>query len=313
MRSRFYIVTSGVLAALLISIAPAEDVIAVGPANGPHPNPLPDHFVVPGEGTCREEASNPLPDHSVVPGEGTRNGEPKKAIRYDLGKGIALDLVLIRPGSFLMGDEKGGPEERPVHQVTISKPFYLGKFEVTQEQWEAVMGKNPGRFRGDKRPVDRVSWDACRAFLKKLNEKFPDSGVTFCLPTEAQWEYACRAGTSTRYSFGDDANKLGDYAWFEDNAGGKTHPVGEKKPNAWGLYDMYGNVWEWCADWYAADYYRHAPAVNPLGPATGSHRILRGGSWSDGAYYCRSSYRYCLPPWFCVYCYGFRVAASITR
>jgi formylglycine-generating enzyme required for sulfatase activity len=235
----------------------------------------------------------------------------KKTISFDLGGGIKMDLVLIRPGSFRMGDKKGDPEERPVHKVTISKPFYLGKFEVTQEQWNAVMGKNRSHFRGAKLPVERISWEDCQTFVKKLNDKFADSDITFSLPTEAQWEYACRAGTSTRYSFGDDEAKLGEYAWFEDNADGKTHPVGEKTPNAWGLYDMYGNVWEWCADWYEGNYYELSPACDPIGPTTGSHRILRGGSWSDGPIYCRSAYRSCLPPWFCVYCYGFRVAASI--
>jgi formylglycine-generating enzyme required for sulfatase activity len=237
--------------------------------------------------------------------------EPQKTLRFTLGEGIPLELALIQPGSFMRGDERGDAEERPMRKITISKPFYLGKFEVTQEQWKALMGANRSRFPGDKNPVDRVSWEDCQAFIKKLNEKFADSGVSFSLPTEAQWEYACRAGTSSRFAFGDEAAQLGDYAWFEDNAGGKTHPVGEKKPNAWGLYDMYGNVWEWCADWYAEKYYAQSTTSDPLGPASGSHRILRGGSWSDGPFYCCCAYRYCLPPWFRVYCYGFRVAANV--
>jgi len=235
---------------------------------------------------------------------------PDKTMHFDLGDGVGLDLVLIQPGSFMMGDPKGDAEEQPVHKVTITKPFYLGKFEITQEQWNAVMGRNRSHFQGAKLPVDRVSWNDCQAFVKKLNERFADSGVRFDLPTEAQWEYACRAGTTTRRAFGDDPAKLGDHAWFEENADGKTHPVGEKKPNAWGLHDMQGNVWEWCADWYGENYYTQASPSDPTGPADGSARIIRGGSWSDGAPYCRSAYRGCLPPWFCVYCYGFRVTCE---
>jgi formylglycine-generating enzyme required for sulfatase activity len=233
--------------------------------------------------------------------------EGKKEISFDLGRGVKMDLVLIRPGSFMMGNEKGDDDEKPVHKVTISKPFYLGKFEVTQEQWQAVMGSNPSHFRGAKNPVDRVSWEACQAFIKKLNEKFAHAQVTFGLPTEAEWEYACRAGSTSRCGFGDRQSKLAEYAWFTDDAGGTTHPVGQKKPNAWGLYDMHGNVWEWCGDWYDGDYYKRSPAVDPTGPTAVTSRVLRGGSWSDPLPYCRSSYRYCLPPWFCVYCYGVRV------
>jgi formylglycine-generating enzyme required for sulfatase activity len=236
-----------------------------------------------------------------------KGSEKRKELSFDLARGVKMELVPIQPGSFMMGDEKGDAEERPVHKVTISKPFYMGKYEVTQEQWEAVMGTNPSHFKGAKNPVDRVSWEACQTFIKKLNEKFAASGVTFSLPTEAQWEYACRAGSSTRYCFGNSETELADYGWFESNAGGRTHPVGEKKPNAWGLYDMYGNVWEWCSDWYDGNYYKESPAIDPAGPTAVTSRVLRGGSWADPAPYCRSSYRYCLPPWFCVYCYGVRV------
>ncbi len=236
-----------------------------------------------------------------------KRSEDKKEISFDLGRGIKVNFVLIRPGSFMMGDENGDDDEKPVHKVTISKPFYLGKFEVTQQQWQAVMGSNPSHFRGAKNPVDRVSWEACQAFIKRLNEKFPHAHVKFGLPTEAEWEYACRAGSTSRYSFGDREKKLAEYGWFADNAGGTTHPVGQKKPNAWGLYDMHGNVWEWCADWYDGGYYSRSPPTDPTGPTAVTSRVLRGGSWSDPAAYCRSSCRYCLPPWFCVYCYGVRV------
>jgi formylglycine-generating enzyme required for sulfatase activity len=253
-------------------------------------------------------------DVNPVDHDASNNGAKprlKKTISFDVGGGVKMDLVLIRSGSFMMGDENGDAEEKPAHKVTIAKPFYLGKYEVTQEQWNAVIGSNRSHYQGATNPVERISWEDCQKFVKKLNEKFAESGVTFSLPTEAQWEYACRGGASTRYSFGDDEASLSEYSWFEGNAGGKTHPVGKKKPNAWGLYDMHGNVWEWCADWYEGNYYEPSPASDPTGQATGSHRVLRGGSWSDGAFNCRSAYRYCLPPWFCVYCYGFRVAANV--
>ncbi|NQT39791.1 MAG: formylglycine-generating enzyme family protein, partial [Planctomycetes bacterium] len=172
--------------------------------------------------------------------------EPPKKLAVDLGGGVELDLVLIPAGSFLMGDDRA----KPVHKVRITKPFYLGKYEVTQEQWEAVMGSNPSNFKGAKNPVEQVSWDNCQQFLVKLNAKSGGQGGKFVLPTEAQWEYACRAGSTGKFCFGDDEKQLGEYAWYGENSGSKTHPVGEKKPNTFGLHDMHGNVWEWCHDWY---------------------------------------------------------------
>jgi formylglycine-generating enzyme required for sulfatase activity len=191
-----------------------------------------------------------------------------------------------------MGDTRGNRDEQPVHKVTITRPFYLGQCLVTQSQWKALMGNKPSTFRDPQNPVDSVSWDGCQAFLGKLNERFRVSAKTFRLPTEAEWEYACRAGSTSIFYFGDDEHRLGEHAWFGDNADGKTHPVGQKKPNAWGLYDMYGSVWLWCADWYGADYYRKSPASDPAGPAAGSERVMRGGSWYRGAVNCRSADRY---------------------
>ncbi|MGA2034590.1 MAG: formylglycine-generating enzyme family protein, partial [Thermoguttaceae bacterium] len=174
-------------------------------------------------------------------------------------------------------------------------PFYLGKHLVTQEQWQAVTGNNPSHFKGPKNPVETVSWDDCQQFLEKLNAKagrpHPAGEGEFRLPTEAQWEYACRAGNTTRYCFGDDDSALGEYAWYSANSGGKTHPVGEKKPNAWGLYDLHGNVWEWCRDWYDSGYYAKSPTDDPTGAATGSDRVLRGGSWYFVARCCSSANR----------------------
>ena len=206
------------------------------------------------------------------------------ALSLDLGGGVALECVLIRPGVFIMGDKS----ETPAHKVRLTKPFYMGKFAVTQEQWEKVMGANPSLFKGAKLPVERVSWDDCQSFLTKLKAKVP--GTDFSLPTEAQWEYACRAGTTTEYCFGDAEAALGDHAWYDGNSESKTHEVGKKKPNAWGLFDMHGNVWEWCSDWYGA--YTAAEAVDPSGPSSGSSRVLRGGSWFFYASFCRSAFRF---------------------
>jgi formylglycine-generating enzyme required for sulfatase activity len=212
--------------------------------------------------------------------------EPPKELAVDLGGGVKLDIVLIPAGSFTMGDND---YFMPAHRVTITKPFYLGNHEVTQEQWEAVMGSNPSHFKGPKNPVENVSWDDCQQFLVKLNAKSGGKGSKFVLPTEAQWEYACRAGSTGKYCFGDD-EALGEYAWYAANAELKTHPVGEKKPNTFGLHDMHGNVWEWCQDWYGE--YGAEAVRDPIGPTKGSGRVYRGGGWILGGWVCQSACRY---------------------
>ena len=209
----------------------------------------------------------------------------------DVGNAATLEMVLIPAGEFLMGspdsETRARDDEKPQHRVRITKPFYLGKYPVTQEQWEAVMGRNPSQFKGPKNPVENVSWEDCQAFLGKLNEHV--RGEKFRLPTEAQWKYACRAGSKTRYCFGDDESRLGEFAWHDAE---QTHPVGEKEPNAWGLYDMQGNVWELCQDWYDARYYANSPTDDPPGSAVGKCRVSRGGGYIDPATFCRSAYRY---------------------
>jgi formylglycine-generating enzyme required for sulfatase activity len=199
---------------------------------------------------------------------------------------IGMKLKLIKAGEFMMGSEKGEKNERPIHKVKITRPFYIGVYEVTQKQYEEVMAKNPSEFKGPNRPVENVTWDDAVLFCKKLSEK---EGVKYRLPTEAEWEYACRAGTKTEFYCGDRIDV--GYAWYKTNSEAKTHDVGQKKPNAWGLYDMSGNVYEWCSDWFAKDYYISSPEKDPQGPREGQLRVLRGGAWHNTDGNCSSAYR----------------------
>lgn len=190
-------------------------------------------------------------------------------------------FVLIPAGMFMMGspeDEPGRFARETLHKVTISKPFYMQTTPVTQGQWQRVMGSNPSYFKGDDNlPVEQVSWNDVQECISKLNKK--EGKDKYCLPTAAQWEYACRAGSSMMYCFGDDPSRLGEYAWYDKNSGNVTHPVGRKKPNAWGLYDMYGNVWEWVQDWGGSDCdYPSGNLTDPTGPSSGPSRVFRGGS-----------------------------------
>jgi formylglycine-generating enzyme required for sulfatase activity len=203
--------------------------------------------------------------------------------------GLNLQMVSIKAGTFRMGSENGNPNEKPVTTVSLTKSYWLGKTEVTQAQWQALMGGNPSKFTGSNRPVENVSWDEAMVFCRKLTEsertagRLP-AGYGYQLPTEAQWEYACRAGTTDNY-----AGNLDALAWYDANSGGQTHPVAKKQPNAWGLYDMHGNVFEWCLDWYGN--YGGGNITDSTGPATGSERVIRGGSWFTDANPSRSAYR----------------------
>jgi formylglycine-generating enzyme required for sulfatase activity len=214
---------------------------------------------------------------------------------------IGMEFILVPAGSFLMG---GDPDldlalgnETPRHRVNLTRPFYLGKYEVTQEQWTAVMGGNPSKFKGKNNPVENVSWNDIQNFVKRLNQK--EGHARYRLPTEAEWEYAARAGTTAMYSFGDDAYNLELYAWYADNSSGtgssrdrKAHAVGQKKPNAWGFYDMHGNVLEYAQDWYAKEYYTDSPDDDPQGPPpSGGGVVVRGGSWVNAEDGCRSAFR----------------------
>ena len=206
----------------------------------------------------------------------------------NLPNNVKLEMVLIPSGKFTMGSPipKVGREFEAQHEVTITKPYYMGKYEVTQEQWEAVMGKNPSAYKGKNLPVTDVSWHDCQEFIKKLNK---ETGYGFRLPSEAEWEYACRAGTKTAYSFGDSITK-GDANWGAAQVPESIKQVGNYKANAFGLFDMHGNVWEWCEDW--KEEYPTTAVTDPTGPATGNGRVLRGGCYlSPNSSFLRSAYR----------------------
>ena len=227
-------------------------------------------------------------------------------------KTTKLVLKRMEAGTYKMQDSSN---------VTLTKPFFVGLFEVTQKQWSLVTGSNPSYFSGDKRPVEQVSYNAIRgstngakwpsssavdtsSFMGRLRAR---TGLDFDLPTEAQWEYACRAGTTTTYSYGNSAN--GNYMWYSSNSSSETHEVGTRKPNPWGLYDMHGNVWEWCLDWYGTLAY----GTDPKGSSSGSSRVLRGGSWNYSASSCTSSYRYDYHPSYEYSSHGFRLVRTLSE
>ena len=229
-------------------------------------------------------------------GQGTdpASGLPLEIVHQASG----LVLVLVPAGEFQMGSPAGeagrSEDEGPVHAVRFAQPFYLGKYQVTQDQWQKVMGNNPSHFTGDgRRPVEMVSWQDAQGLVGKLNQSLAGlAGVRFALPSEAQREYACRAGSVGRYGFGDDESRLGEYAWYSANSGSSTHPVGQKKPNQWGLYDMQGNVLEWCEDvWHGS--YAGAPQDGRAWTEGGDQnaRVLRGGSWDNLSWNFRAAYR----------------------
>jgi formylglycine-generating enzyme required for sulfatase activity len=250
------------------------------------------------------------------------------------GNRVKLTLVLIPPGEFSMGSSAADQatfvkealaandrwaadriaSEGPQRRVRISKPFYLGKYEVSQSQWQTVMASNPSHVQDDSaQPVDSVSWADITRFLDKLNDEPSREGLDFYLPTEAQWEYACRAGTTTFWHCGNSGAELQEYAWFGMNSSGKPHPVGQLLPNEFGLYDMHGNVFEWCSDWMAFDGNAHSPTDDPGGSPTGSLRANRGGSWKYNAAICRSALRGSDLPDKSFDDLGFRVAATVAE
>ena len=252
---------------------------------------------------------SPLADESAKPSEVQVTKE--KTIENSIG----MKFVLIPKGTFLMGsppDEEGREDDEPQHEVTITRDFRLGVYEVTQSQYKRVMGKNPSYFTGDRvaerdpkngrvvkdvdsanHPVDYVSYDDAVEFCRKLSALPEESaaGRRYRLPTEAEWEYACRSGAKTEFSFGNDAADPGLHAWYSSNSNKMTHAVGGRKPNAFGLYDMHGNVFEWCSDWHDEKYYANSPGTDPKGPDLGSFRVVRGGAWLNVPIYVRCASR----------------------
>jgi len=257
--------------------------------------------------------------------EMTPHGETDSPVGGDKTNSIGMDFVYIEPGTFMMGspeDEPGRFSRETQHQVTLTQGYHMQTTPVTQGQWEAVMGDNPSYFDecGDDCPVERVSWHDAQDFITALNQQEGTTG--YALPTEAQWEYAARAGSTTAFANGQITETGSGYdpvldsmGWYRYNShadhstlflsGRGTHPVAQKDPNAWGLYDMHGNVWEWIADWYGT--YPSSAVTDPTGPSSGTYRVMRGGSWRNNARYCRSAYRDYSSPGRRYYACGFRL------
>lgn len=232
----------------------------------------------PAKRTTEAPRQEPPAQQASLPADTTKPGTV-------MSNQLGIEFVYVPSGSFVMGSDKGSADERPARRVMIRRGFYMGRYEVTQAQWRTVMGDNPSNFKGEDLPVEQVSWSDAQNFIKKLNER--NDAFIYRLPTEAEWEYACHA-QMTEAGMG----ALDALAWYFNNSAGKTHPVGEKQANAWGLYDMLGNVWEWCEDVYH-DTYRGAPSDGSAWLAGGDtrYRVLRGGSWIDNAFYCRVNER----------------------
>jgi formylglycine-generating enzyme required for sulfatase activity len=244
----------------------------------------------------------------VMAGCGAKIVEEDHAGRQVISTKCGVDMVPVASGQFSMGSDDGPIDAKPAHLVKVDR-FLMDQQEITQEVYQKVMGKNPSRRKSPQNPVEQVTWSAAAQFC---NARSMQEGLTPCyntnnwdcdfsasgyrLPTEAEWEYACRAGTDTRFYFGDNPDELKSYAWFEGNSQSKPHPVGQRKPNQWGLYDMAGNVWEWCNDFYGPKYFRDSPTENPRGPLHGEKRVLRGGAWSSSAEDCTSWARNCDEP-----------------
>ncbi len=276
----------------------------------------------------------------------TKEHAPELSI--DLSETIKMEFVLVQPGAFMMGSTKGGGFERPVHRVIISRPFYVGRYEVTQGQWDAILGKEDRLKRwgkaklrptalGPNKPMGLTSWNDWQEFVRALRKKVRDSSRScetssgeaqtptshefdyeFSLPTEAQWEYACRAGSTTAYCFGDDPAELKEYAWIcaEDALPPREREwpdlsVGGKKPNNWGIHDMHGSVWEWCTDWWDKEYYSKSPPKDPQGPETGTFRVMRGGVYTRYGRFARSAFRYFMPPNLADHATGARLVINL--
>ena len=249
-------------------------------------------------------------DHikELINGRDEKIGEPNNQLQQSFQvNGVSFNMIKVQGGAFIMGatEEQGKDaysDEMPPHQVTISD-YYIGETLVTQELWQAVLGKNSSKFKGDQNPVERVTWEDCQIFIQKLNQL---TGKQFRLPTEAEWEFAARGGNQSKGYKYAGSNNLDDVAWYNENSNNKTHPVKQKQANELGLYDMSGNVYEWCQDWYGD--YSNSEQTNPIGSSQGSYRVCRGGSWHRNTENCRVSFRYYVMPTDCGGVLGLRLA-----
>lgn len=284
-------------------------------ATAARPNPAektdatPEKTKAAGSGTASRSDLMARPKH-VLDAAVVAQRDCSQSLRLPLRttNSIGMRLVLIPDGEFVMGTADSGANvpnwEKPPHKVRITNPFYLSTTEVTQVEYQKVMAENPSYFKSAGNPVEQASWYDATEFCRRLSAT---EGTTYRLPTETEWEYACRAGTTTPYNFGDDLADLDRYAWCDST---QTHPAGTRRPNTWGLYDMHGNVAEWCADRWGENYYAASPADDPTGPETGSLRVIRGGGWKDAAADCRSAARGGFVPAGRLRHLGFRVAAD---
>ena len=246
-----------------------------------------------GAAASTPSTSNVMPSKSTISPQATSSSPAipsGSVISIPVKDGVSIEMVKVEAGTFTMGATKGmynSGIEKPAHKVTLTQNYYIGKYEVTQALWKIVMGSNPSNFKGDDLPVEKVSWDDCQDFISKLNAM---TGKRFRLPSEAEWEYAARGGKKSRGYQYSGSNTLGDVAWFWNNSDQSIHPVGTKLPNELGAFDMTGNVWEWCQDWF--NRYSSSPQTNPTGAVSGSCRVYRGGSLCYPAGYCRCSCRF---------------------
>ena len=304
------LIVCGMVMLFILSHLPTSRAISVQDPNATLPPPK----------KTSSAKDSPPPKKSTPPARTSRTtSRSSSALPRTRTNQAGIEFVLIPPGRFMMGannTEASDPtieaiinDKKPAHEVAINYSFYMGKYEVTQAQWQAVMGNNPSKFKGcGGCPVEQVSWDDAQSFINKLNES--NDGFRYRLPTEAEWEYACRAGTT-----GDYAGNLSEMAWYSDNSGGRTHAVGRKRPNAWGLYDMHGNVLEWCQDWYH-ETYNGAPADGSAWLSGGDQkdRVMRGGSWiGDDASLLTSAFRDHGAPGIRSQVIGFRLVAVHTQ
>lgn len=253
-------------------------------------------------GNCEDQATNDVAEKA----ESVDYSPGPLEIPLEATNSVGMKFCLVPAGSFAMGGDGKDPRESPAHRVEITRAFYIGIYEVTQAQYETVMDSNPSKFKGSSRPVDQVTWNEAIEFCRRLSQK---EGRIYRLPTEAEWEYAARAGTATEYYWAEDFD--GDYAWHWDNSGDQTHPVGQKLPNALGMYDVCGNVFEFCSDFFSESYYSNSPVEDPDGPAEGEFRVVRGGSWVNDPREMRMSSRGLIAPDFRHRYYGFRCVMEV--